>query len=120
MSLQKLTKTSIGKKGEDLASNFLIQKGYKIIKRNFHSIYGEIDIIAIHENSLVFIEVKTRSSVRFGLPIEAVTKSKIENIIKTGEFFCLKNPNMPRSLKIEVVSIELSSQNSNITLATVY
>lgn len=120
MSLQKPTKTSIGKKGEDLASKFLIQKGYKIIKRNFHSIYGEIDIIATHENSLVFIEVKTRSNTRFGLPIEAVTPRKIENIQKTAEYFCLQNPNMPKSQKIEVVSVDTSQDKPNIILTSVF
>ena len=109
-----------GNTGEDLASEFLIQKGYKIIKRNFHSRFGEIDIIATYKDSLVFVEVKARSSSRFGAPIEAVTPQKIENIRKTGEYFLIENKNLPQKLTIEVVSVDLSDTFPHLTVTSVF
>ncbi len=103
-----LTNKSIGNKGEEIAARFLLSQGYKILQRNFKSKFGEIDIIAINHNVLVFIEVKTRWSKAFGLPEEAVTPWKIKSIIKTGEYFKLLHPELPESLRIDVVAISMS------------
>ena len=62
----------LGKKGEEIAANYLAEKGYKIIARNWRFGKDEIDIIAEHDNFLVIIEVKTRSSSDYGEPEEAV------------------------------------------------
>lgn len=73
----------IGKTGEDIACEYLIKNGYKIIERNWHySKNAEIDIIAEDKNELVFIEVKTRTNLNFGHPFEAINKTKIEKIYK--------------------------------------
>ncbi len=70
-----------GKKGEDIAVEYLEKSGYKILDRNWHySKNAEIDIIAENNGILVFIEVKTRTSLNFGHPFEAITKSKIDKI----------------------------------------
>lgn len=72
-----------GQKGEEIASKYLIKKGYKIIARNWHySKNAEIDIIAEEKNCLVFIEVKTRKTLNFGHPFEAITSKKIQKIHK--------------------------------------
>ncbi len=116
--LQDVTKNhkpstkSRGNQGEDIASSFLISKGYTILTKNFHSRFGEIDIIATFGSALVFIEVKTRWSAKFGSPVEAVTPWKLVKIRKTGEYYSLLNPNLPKKLLIEVVSIDLT-QGSN-------
>ncbi len=65
-----------GLSGEDAACQYLEQKGYKILRRNFRCYSGEIDIIAAKGQTLSFIEVKTRSSTLYGLPREAVTFGK--------------------------------------------
>ncbi len=71
----------IGQQGEELACDFLKKAGYKIIERNWHySKNAEIDIIAEDKNTLVFVEVKTRSTLSFGHPFEAINKAKIEKI----------------------------------------
>lgn len=106
----------LGNLGETLASEFLIKKGYKIIQRNFHSRYGEVDIIAISNGNLVFVEVKTRTNKNFGTPIEAVTKSKIEKIMATANYFSMLNQNLPKNLRIEVVSVDLSGEKPEISL----
>lgn len=65
---------------------------------------------------LVFVEVKTRFSKKYGQPEEAVTPSKINNILKTGQYFKLLNPHLSPSLRIDVVSILLDPENCQKTL----
>lgn len=96
-----------GNLGENYAYNLLRSHGYKILQRNFRSKTGEIDIVAIEGDTLVFVEVKTRWSKKFGLPEEAVTKRKLYRIRKTGEYFSLTHPTLPKKLRIEVVAIEV-------------
>ena len=100
---------NFGQLGEEIARNLLIKNGYKILTRNFKSKFGEIDIIALHQNTLVFVEVKARWSKKFGLPVEAVTPWKLERIKKAAEYFCLKNPKLPKKLRIDVVAIEIEN-----------
>lgn len=99
----------LGKKGEDFASSYLTQKGYHILNRNFKGRPGELDIVALHHNTLVFVEVKTRVGREFGLPEEAVHPRKLQEIIHTAEYFCLLHPNYPKALRIDVIAIEYDS-----------
>lgn len=96
----------IGNTGEDYAVNLLIDKGYKVIERNFRSRFGEIDIIAIHKDTLVFVEVKTRTSKKYGKPEEAVTPQKLNHIIKTSDYYCSTHNKLPKKKRIEVVALE--------------
>lgn len=103
------------KLGEDKACNFLRKNGFKIIERNFRKGYGEIDIIAIgstsKEKMLVFFEVKTRKSNSFGSPLEAITPWKLKSLIKTAQFYKLIRPNLPDAMRIDAVSVNLSTNN---------
>lgn len=94
--------------GEDKACEYLRKNGYKIIERNFRKGYGEIDIVAIHENTLVFIEVKTRTSSGFGSPLEAINYWKLKSLIKTAQYYKLTHPKLPDSLRIDAVSVILN------------
>lgn len=76
-----------GKFGEKAARGYLLKKGYEIIASNYHSEYGEIDVIAKKDDSLLFVEVKLRDESCGYRPCEAVTKSKQEKIIKTAAVF---------------------------------
>lgn len=98
----------IGKKGEDLAVTYLKGHGYKIIEQNFQKRYGEIDIVAKDGNTLVFIEVKTRSSSQFGSPLEAITPWKMKALTRSAYFYKNLHPDLPESLRIDVVSVLLS------------
>ena len=71
---------NLGKKGEDLAADFLIKNGYQILERNWRSSHQEIDIIASHEQTLIFIEVKTRNSNKNVMPEESISDSKIRSV----------------------------------------
>lgn len=110
-----MRRKSLGNLGENLALKHLKNKGYKIIERNFRSRFGEIDIIAVDPSTgsgqgvLVFIEVKTRWSEKFGLPEEAITPWKIKRIIKAAQYYKLFHPELPDSLRLDAVVIDLSS-----------
>ncbi len=71
---------SLGKLGENFAANYLVSKGHKILKRNYSSRFGEIDIISLRNKELFFVEVKTRSSIAMGYPSQAVDKRKISHM----------------------------------------
>jgi putative endonuclease len=98
--------------GETLLKNQLLNKGWIFISQNFYTRFGEIDLIFIDpDNTLVFIEVKTRSSNNLGFPEEAVNSRKIANIRKSAEIFITKNPKYQNYLlRIDVAAI----QNQNI------
>ncbi len=80
-----------------------------ILQTNFHTPFGEIDIVAKDKDELVFIEVKTRSNINYGYPFESVSKSKIKKIIKSIQIYDLNHPTFSKKSRIDVVSILLSS-----------
>ncbi|MBW8048982.1 MAG: YraN family protein [Cytophagales bacterium] len=81
-----------GKKGEDLAVQFLQKNGYEILKRNYRYKRAEIDIIAQKEGLLIFVEVKARKRIDFGYPEEAVNEKKVELIQEAAENFMEESP----------------------------
>lgn len=95
---------AIGDAGEDLAVDFLINNGHKVISRNYRTRSGEIDIIAMKLGCLIFVEVKRKSSVRFGLPAEMITPKKLSKIKKTAEFY-IADSGYRGPWRIDVVSI---------------
>lgn len=98
---------ALGKAGEDLAEKYLCSKNYQILKRNFRSKLGEIDIIARDGKTLVFCEVKTRLSTRYGQPFEAVTPRKQATIRAVAEIYLALQKNTSRfnTIRFDVVSI---------------
>ena len=74
----------LGKEGEDRAARFLMKQGYRIIERNYRTRSGEIDLIAVHDGAVVFIEVKTRTSDAFGAPELAVNPRKQQRMVKAA------------------------------------
>ena len=104
---QRKYQGSWGRKAEDLAVKLLTDKGYKILDRNFRSTFGEIDVVAIDNGTLVFVEVKARSSNKYGLPEESVNYFKLNKIKKTAEYYLFLHPELPEKMRIDVVAIEL-------------
>lgn len=99
----------IGNAGEDLACRYLEKRGYKILERNKHySRFCEIDIIAEYKTTLVFVEVKTRTTNDFGSPFEAITKSKYENIKKGIQFYLQEHKFQKH--RIDVIGITLKPE----------
>ena len=95
----------LGFKAESLACKLLQNKGYKILARNFRSKFGEIDIVAMDGDVLVFVEVKARNNLKFGNPVESVTEDKIRKITLTGQIYAEKNNMQDAKMRIDVVSI---------------
>lgn len=99
-----------GKIGEDYAAELLIQKGYQIIGRNYHSRFGEIDIIARNSTYIVFAEVKTRDENYSVSPLEAVTVSKQKKLYKTALLY-LQSHVTPLQPRFDVIGIITTGDN---------
>ena len=98
-------KQEIGKLGEDIAVNYLKQKGYKILDRNFECRQGEIDIIALDKKEIVFIEVKTRTSNKYGTPSEAVNKIKQKHMLQTIKYYLYIRNLSDEFVRIDVIEV---------------
>ena len=94
----------LGEMGEGLAVKFLKKKGYRIVEQNYKTNIGEIDIIAFDAEVLVFIEVKTRESIGFGLPFEAVNRRKRRKISNVALLYLKRFDDLPQC-RFDVVSI---------------
>lgn len=94
-----------GRIGEDIAANYLVKKGYGIIIRNFHTRYGEIDIIARDNQYIIFAEVKTRNQFAVANPSEWVDKRKQKKIMMTASIYMQNNSQelQPRFDVIEII-----------------
>lgn len=93
--------------GEDAAAEHLRKKGYAVIDRNFRQSYGEIDIVALKQGILVFIEVKARTSKQFGDIREAITSLKIKSLLKSAEFYKHSHKNLPESLRMDAIFVTI-------------
>lgn len=98
-----------GRRGEELAAEFLQKKGFFIIERNFRTRFGEIDIVCRDGKTLVFVEVKTKIGHDFGEPEEMVGKTKLAQVERMGEVYLLKN-NMDVACRVDVVAIVLDKE----------
>jgi putative endonuclease len=98
------THNDLGKLAEDLAAEFLLKNGYKILVRNFRFQKAEIDIIAEKDNLIIVTEVKARSTDAFMLPQEAVTKTKIKSIVSTANHY-LEEFNKNQEVRFDIISV---------------
>ena len=96
---------AVGKWGEDAAAHFLSTRRYSILERNYRTPAGELDIIARDEAAIVFIEVKTRRSKRFGLPQEAITPAKATHIIAAAQHYLQDTAQSDAAWRIDVVAV---------------
>ena len=94
-----------GQRGEQRAAEFLERHGYVVLARNYRTRYGEIDLICAGAGCIAFVEVKTRSSTKFGAPREAVTLSKQHRMILAAQKWLLEHPTalQPRFDVVEVL-----------------
>lgn len=95
----------VGKKGEDIAAEFLKKNKYKILERNFYCNQGEIDIIAKDKNEIVFVEVKTRNNINYGTPSEAVTIQKQKHLKRATEYYIYKNNLYNEFIRLDVIEV---------------
>lgn len=105
----------IGVFGEEQAAKYLKKRKYKIVTRNFKTIFGEVDIVARNKNEIVFVEVKTRSSKSFATPAEFVDNEKISRITRVAEFF-IKHYKCQLSPRIDVIEVYISLADDKYTV----
>ncbi|MEP6895776.1 MAG: YraN family protein [Chloroflexota bacterium] len=94
----------IGKWGEDTAVEYLTQHGYELVARNVRTPYGEIDILVKQGETIIFVEVKTRTSNKMGLPEESITPRKREHMLAAADHYAAENE--IDHWQIDVISIE--------------
>ena len=103
----------LGKKGEDLAADYLVSKEYKILERNWRFGKGEVDLICSKANYAVFVEVKTRSTDFFGQPEEAVNKKKQRYLIRAADDY-VNQKDLQLEVRYDIISIILKQGSHTI------
>jgi putative endonuclease len=96
---------TLGRRGEDIAARHLADRGYAVIDRNWRCLQGEIDIVARRDGELVFVEVKTRSGVGFGHPLEAITPVKLARLRRLAAAWCAAHPGDHERIRIDAIAV---------------
>lgn len=110
------TSKRLGLTGEKLAVSFLKKNKYRIVQQNYRCPFGEIDIIALKKNVLSFIEVKTRSSDRFGLPQEAIDERKQRTIAQVALSFMQHYKIENKTVQFDVIAVHITAHGHHIEL----
>lgn len=98
-------KDLLGRRGELLAAEYLVGEGLTVLERNWRCVEGEIDIVALEGDVTVFVEVKTRSSVAYGHPLEAITVTKMARLRRLAGCWCAVHEPVARKIRIDAVAI---------------
>jgi putative endonuclease len=101
----------VGKKGELLAEQFFLDRGYTFLERNYRTPYGELDLVFKKDNEVIFIEVKTRTGQEFGYGESSVDEGKLEHLVSSAEHYMSCEAVDTDSWRIDVLAIELKSEN---------
>jgi putative endonuclease len=103
-----------GKTGERMAEDFLKKQGYFILERNVRSPFGEIDLVAKHQKTLVFVEVKTRRSTDFGFPEESLTAHKKHRLGRLASWYLMNRSYPDCPVRFDVLAIQLEGGQAEI------
>jgi putative endonuclease len=98
-------KDELGRRGEELACEFLVKAGMRLVERNWRCTQGEIDLVVRDGPELVFVEVKTRSSTQYGHPLEAITMAKLARLRRLAAAWCAAHPGDHGLVRIDAVAI---------------
>lgn len=104
-----------GARGEEAAALYLAEQGYTVLARNYRKRFGEVDIVALRQDVLVFVEVKTRSSSRFGTPAEAVDARKRRRISAAALSYVSENGMEDAPARFDVVEVRLIGGEPSVT-----
>lgn len=111
------TRRALGARGEDLAVRYLKKKGYKVIERNYRCQWGEIDLIAREGDTLIFVEIKSRSSSGFGLPQDAVNRFKQNKLIEVARaYLAERRLTDDITMRFDVVAVQLTPSGPEMEL----
>lgn len=100
---------SKGKIGEHIAEEFLKENDVDIINKNYYTKFGEIDLIGLHNQTIIFVEVKLRMNSLFGTADESITTKKIQNITRSIEVYLNKNNFHDFSIRLDIITIDYES-----------
>ena len=103
------SRKELGAKGEKLAARFLKRKGYKIIQRNYRCKLGEVDIVAEQDKTLVFVEVRTQQTEKFGPPQYSINSAKRSHISRVALFYIKEKRLVEQSCRFDVIAITFPS-----------
>jgi putative endonuclease len=104
---------NVGKRGEDLAAQYLLENGFEILERNWRFEKKEIDIIALKGNLIAIVEVKTRSTAYFGRPEEFVTKAKQKFLVHAADAFA-QHLDFEAEIRYDIIAIVLNGTQAEI------
>jgi putative endonuclease len=102
--------------GEKLAKDFLKKRGYRIYETNYRCPEGEVDIVARHKDSLVFIEVRSKRSLEFGSPEESITPTKMERLRAVAAHYLQTHNNLPSLWRIDVAAVEIDQKGKPLRI----
>lgn len=105
-----MNRSETGQRGERLAQDYFKKRGYRIIETNYRSRYGEIDIVSIYKNVLVFTEVRTKTNLEYGTPEESVTETKARRLRATAYYYRQAHENLPEQWRIDLIAIEIDDK----------
>ncbi len=100
-----MRRVELGRKGEALARKYLISQGYRILETNHRSQYGEIDIICEYKETIIFVEVKSRTSEIFGTPAESVNWQKQKRLHRLAQEYLVARKLESRPVRFDVLSV---------------
>lgn len=103
----------LGEIGEQLAIDYLLKNGYQILERNYRYIKAEVDIIALKENTLIAVEVKTRSSNYFGNPEDFVSKKKIKLLVFAVDYYVIQR-DLDVNVRFDIIAITLEKNSHKL------
>jgi putative endonuclease len=106
-----MERKSLGDLGETLAKAHLKKKGYRLIETNYRCHSGEIDIVARQKDYLVFVEVRTKSTLDYGSPEESLSPAKQKHMIKSAYHYLQNHPKHPENWRIDLVAVVLDAEN---------
>ncbi|MDD4106694.1 MAG: YraN family protein [Candidatus Shapirobacteria bacterium] len=115
MNNTKIQNYKKGKEGEEIARNYLINKGFNLIESNYSNNLGEIDLIMSDKDWLVFVEVKLKIGNRFGQPEEMINKNKLSQIKRVAELFLVSESQIAQKFvkyRVDAVCIELNEDKT--------
>lgn len=103
-----MDRLALGRIGEDAAVALLTGRGYRILARNFRCPLGELDVVADHDGAIVFVEVKTRSSLARGHPFEAITPHKRRRLTRLARYYLKGRNALRRPVRFDAVSVTVT------------
>ncbi len=109
-----MNKIELGEMGELLALEYLINEGYTLLAKNYRTAFGEIDLVVSKDETIIFVEVRTRRTLSFGTPEESITRVKRERLIRLALQFCAHHYLYSQNLRFDVIAIYLDNDKPKL------